>query len=122
MTNTITQIAAVPVQPKIFLKSMTIWGAFAQLISMVVAVAGPLMDATGYSNPVQPGDVEIITNTGAAAIGAVGSLVGAVMVIVGRIRAGKTAQPISAAPAAAPVKVIVVPATTQGSPSPKRSG
>lgn len=120
----ITQVTSVPVQPKIFLKSMSIWGAFTQVISMVIAVAGPIMDATGITNPVQPGDVEIITNTGAAVIGAVGTLAGAIMTIIGRLRAGKTPQPITFAPSAAPVSVIVVPATApaQGSPSPKRSG
>jgi uncharacterized membrane protein len=121
---TITQVTSVAVQPKIFLKSMSIWGAFAQVVSMIVAVAGPLMDATGYSNPVQPGDVEIITNTGAAAIGAVGTLAGAIMVIVGRLRAGRTSQPITFTPNAAPVSVIVVPASppSQAQPFPKKSG
>lgn len=117
-----TQVVAV--QPKIFLKSMTIWGAFIQVISMIVAVAGPLMDATGYSNPVQPGDVEIISNTGAAVIGAIGTLAGAVLTIVGRFRAGRNAQPVALAPNASPASVTVTPAgpASMAQPFPKRSG
>lgn len=122
--NTITQITAVPVQPKFIGKSMTIWGAIMQVISMGVAVGGPILDAVGVTNPVQPGDVETIGQTGMAAIGAVGTLIGAFFTVWGRFRSGTTAQPVSMAAGAAPVKVLVVPADTTGvsSAHPKRSG
>lgn len=117
-----TQVVAV--QPKFVLKSMTIWGAIMQVVSMGVAVVGPIADATGYSNPVQPGDVELIGNTGMAAIGAIGTLVGAFFGIWGRFRAGKNAQPVTMAPNAAPVTVVVTPAgpASAAQPFPKRSG
>jgi hypothetical protein len=95
-------------QPKFVLKSMSIWGAIMQVISMGVAVVGPIADATGYSNPVQPGDIETIGNTGMAVIGGLGTLIGAFFGIWGRFRAGKSVQPVSIIPNAAPVMIEVV--------------
>lgn len=87
-----TQVVA---KPKFVLKSMSIWGAIIQVVSMGIAVVKPLAEATGYTVPVEPGDVESIGNAGLAAIGAIGTLAGAFLGIWGRFRAGKTVQPIS---------------------------
>lgn len=99
-----TQVVA---QPKFVLKSMSIWGAITSVISMAIAVVGPIAEATGYSNPVQPGDVEVVSQAGASVIGALGTLAGSVLVIWGRFRAGKTAQPITITPNA-PVQTITI--------------
>ena len=100
-----TQVIA---QPKFVLKSMSIWGALVSVLSTAYVVVGPILDATGVTVPVTPGDITTVGQAGGNAIAAVGALAGALLTIWGRFRAGKTAQPVSLTVNAAPESVTVV--------------
>lgn len=95
-------------QPKFVLKSMSIWGAIISVLSMGLQVVGPILEATGNTNPVQTGDVEVVAGAGQQIVSGLGTLVGAVLVIWGRFRAGRTPQPVSMTINAAPQTVEVV--------------
>ena len=108
-----TQVVA---QPKFILKSMTIWGALVSLASTAFVVVGPILEATGITVPVTPGDVGAVGQAGGNAIAAVGALAGALLTIWGRYKAGRVAQPIAVAPAG-PVAITVVKPDTLGKSS-----
>lgn len=109
-----TQVIA---QPKFVLKSMSIWGALISVLSTAYVVVGPILEATGVSVPVTPTDVNDIGQAGGNAIAAIGALVGSVLTIWGRFRAGRIAQPISIVPNApiATMTVVKPPAVGKAS-------
>lgn len=94
-------------QPKFVLKSMSIWGAIVSVFSMGLQVGGPILDAIGVTSPVQPGDVQVVSDAGSQIISGIGTAIGAALVVWGRFRAGRTAQPVSMTVNANPLTVEV---------------
>lgn len=77
-------MAAAKPKSKIFTKSVTIWGA---IITAVTAVVPAVTTLFGFD--VSPADIMALGEAGTKIINGIGSFVGLVMVIYGRLRDGQ---------------------------------
>lgn len=107
-------MATVLAKPKWIGKSLSVWGAIIAMAATAFQVIGPIADAVGVTVPVTPQDVQEASHTGELVITAVGAVVGLVLTVVGRIRAGNNVQPVSMLPAAESkiVSVVTPPASS----------
>lgn len=108
-------VTTVEVQPKWILKSLTFWGAALSAAAVAYQVGKPIADSVGFTVPVTPEDIQNVQHVGAAAITAIGGVVGLGLTIWGRFKAGKTPQPVTILPSAPDtthtVEIVKPPAT-----------